>query len=49
MAKIIGYIRVSTIDQDPDRRKADVLKSPKDRDFSDQVEFVTEQISGAKS
>ena len=47
--KTIGYIRVSTIDQDTEKNKEDVIKFARDRGFGDSVEFVTEKVSGAKS
>jgi DNA invertase Pin-like site-specific DNA recombinase len=46
--KVIGYLRVSTIDQDTEKNEADVLKFANDHDFG-KVEFITERISGMKS
>jgi DNA invertase Pin-like site-specific DNA recombinase len=46
--KIIGYIRVSTVDQDTQKNEADILKFANNRDFG-QVEFMSEKISGLKS
>jgi len=43
----IGYLRVSTADQDTDKFRADVLQFANDRDFG-RVEFVSERISGMK-
>ena len=42
--KVIGYIRVSTIDQDTEKNEADILKFANSRDFG-KVEFVSENIS----
>jgi len=44
----IGYLRVSTIDQDTDKNEADVLKFANNRGLG-QVKFITEKISGTKS
>lgn len=44
----VAYLRVSTIDQDTDKNKADVLAFANDRDFG-KVEFVEERVSGRKS
>ena len=46
--KVIGYLRVSTIDQDTEKNEADILKFANQRDFG-KVEFVSEKISGMKS
>ena len=46
--KVIGYIRVSTIDQDTEKNEADILKFANSRDFG-KVEFVSEKISGLKT
>jgi len=45
---VIGYIRVSTVDQDTEKNQADILKFANDREFG-QVEFVEEKVSGIKS
>jgi|SRR6056297_1086098 len=45
--KTIGYLRVSTADQDLDKFRADVLQFANDRDFG-RVEFVQEKVSGKK-
>jgi len=46
-AKTIGYLRVSTTDQDLDKFRADVLEFVNQRDFG-RVEFVQEKVSGKK-
>lgn len=46
--KVIGYLRVSTIDQDTDKNEADVYKFANAHDFG-RVEFVSEKVSGMKS
>lgn len=46
--KVIGYLRVSTIDQDTDKNEAAILKYANNNDFG-KVEFVSEKISGMKS
>jgi DNA invertase Pin-like site-specific DNA recombinase len=46
--KVIGYLRVSTIDQDTGKNESDILKFANSRDFG-KVEFVSEKISGLKS
>lgn len=43
----IGYLRVSTADQDLDKFRADVLQFAMDRSFG-RVEFVQEKVSGKK-
>ncbi|OPL18834.1 MAG: resolvase [Candidatus Aegiribacteria sp. MLS_C] len=47
--KVIGYIRVSTIDQDTEKNKADILKFSNAKGFAGKVQFVEEKISGLKS
>ena len=47
MAQVIGYLRVSTIDQDVDKFRHDILKFANDRNFG-KVSFVEEKISGIK-
>jgi DNA invertase Pin-like site-specific DNA recombinase len=47
--RIVGYLRVSTVDQDTEKNKADVLKFANTKGFLGQVEFVEEKISGMKS
>jgi len=46
-AKTIGYLRVSTTDQDLDKFRADVLEFVNQRDFG-RVAFVQEKVSGKK-
>lgn len=46
--KVIGYLRVSTVDQDTEKNEADVLKFANSKDFG-KVQFVSEKVSGAKS
>ena len=46
--KVIGYIRVSTVDQDTEKNEAAILKYANSRNFG-QVEFVSEKVSGNKS
>lgn len=48
-SKIIGYLRVSTADQDVEKNRADILKFTNDKKFGSHVEFVEEKVSGAKS
>lgn len=47
--KVIGYIRVSTVDQDTEKNKADILKFSNAKGFAGKVHFVEEKISGLKS
>ena len=44
--KTIAYLRVSTIDQDLEKNKADILKLANDKNFG-KVEFVKEKASKA--
>ena len=46
--RTVGYIRVSTIDQDTEKNKAAILTLANDKDFG-KVEFVEEKASGKKS
>lgn len=46
--KTVAYLRVSTIDQDIDKNKADILAFSNDRNFG-KVEFIEEKVSGTKS
>ena len=46
--KVIGYLRVSSLEQDTEKNEAAILKFANDRDFG-KVVFVSEKISGAKS
>lgn len=47
--KVYGYLRVSTIDQDTEKNKADILSFANSKGFIGRVEFVEEKISGLKS
>ncbi|MCP3941657.1 MAG: recombinase family protein [Desulfobacteraceae bacterium] len=47
-SKTIGYLRVSTIDQDIGKNKADILKLANDKDLG-KVLFTEEKISGRVS
>ena len=47
MSKTIGYIRVSTIDQDVEKNKSDILQYANERKIGP-VEWVTEKVSGKK-
>jgi len=47
-SKVIGYLRVSTIEQDTEKNEAAILKFVNDRNFG-QVEFISEKVSGIKS
>jgi DNA invertase Pin-like site-specific DNA recombinase len=44
----VAYLRVSTMDQNTAKNRADVLAFANDRDFG-KVEFVEERVSGRKS
>jgi len=46
--KTTAYLRISTIDQDIEKNKADILKLANDKQFG-YVKFVEEQISGKVS
>jgi len=46
--KVIGYLRVSTADQDPAKNRADVLSFANSKGLL-KVEFVEEKVSGLKS
>ena len=45
MPKTIGYLRVSTIDQDLEKNKADILFLANNKDLG-KVNFVEEKVSG---
>ena len=47
-SKTIAYLRVSTIDQDVEKNKADILQYANAKDFG-QVSFVEEKVSGMLS
>jgi DNA invertase Pin-like site-specific DNA recombinase len=46
--KTIAYLRVSTVEQDLEKNKADILTFANDRDFG-KVKFVEEKVSGTKN
>jgi DNA invertase Pin-like site-specific DNA recombinase len=46
--KTIAYLRVSTVEQDLEKNKADILTFANDRDFG-KVKFVEEKVSGMKN
>ena len=46
--RTIGYLRVSTFDQDTEKNEANVLKFANQKELG-HVEFITEKISGTKS
>ena len=46
--KTVAYIRVSTIEQDTEKNKAEILKLANDKDFG-RVKFIEEKVSGKKS
>ncbi len=46
--KVIGYLRVSTIDQSVEKNETDILRFANSKNFG-KVEFVSEKISGLKS
>lgn len=47
MGKTLGYLRVSTMDQDVEKNKADILKLANDKRLGS-VDWVEEKISGTK-
>ena len=47
MARTIGYLRVSTLDQDVEKNKADILKLANEKRLGD-VDWVEEKVSGVK-
>ncbi|MFC1895385.1 recombinase family protein [Thermodesulfobacteriota bacterium] len=47
--RVVGYLRVSTIDQNTSKNKADVLSFANSKGLIGQVDFVEERISGLKS
>lgn len=46
--KTVSYLRVSTIEQDTEKNKMEILKLANEKDFG-QVQFVEEKASGKKS
>lgn len=47
MSRTIGYLRVSTLDQDVEKNKADILKLANEKKLGN-VEWVDEKVSGTK-
>jgi len=47
-SKVVGYLRVSTADQDLEKNKADILQLANHHDLG-RVRFVEEKISGKVS
>jgi len=43
--KAIGYLRVSTLDQDLEKNKADILKLANEKQIG-KIQFVEEKVSG---
>jgi DNA invertase Pin-like site-specific DNA recombinase len=46
--KTVAYLRVSTVEQDLEKNKADILHLANDKNFG-KVEFIEEKVSGTKS
>jgi DNA invertase Pin-like site-specific DNA recombinase len=46
--KTVGYLRVSTIDQDIEKNRTDILKLANDKDLG-KVHFIEEKVSGTTS
>jgi len=46
--KTIGYLRVSTVDQDLEKKKHEILELANNKDFG-KVEWVEEKVSGKKN
>ena len=46
--KTIAYLRVSTVEQDLEKNKADILSFANNKDFG-KVKFVEEKVSGMKN
>jgi DNA invertase Pin-like site-specific DNA recombinase len=47
MVRVIGYLRVSTADQDVEKNKADILKLANEKKLG-HVEWIEEKVSGTK-
>jgi DNA invertase Pin-like site-specific DNA recombinase len=47
-SKTFAYLRVSTVEQDTEKNKADILQFANDKDFG-KVHFVEEKVSGTKN
>ena len=48
MGKVIGYLRVSTPDQDIEKNKADILRLANEKSLAGKVEWVEEKVSGTR-
>jgi len=48
MGKVIGYLRVSTPDQDVEKNKADILRLANEKNLAGKVEWVEEKVSGTR-
>ncbi len=46
--RVIGYLRVSTKDQDLDKNKSDILHLANEKKLSGHVEWIDEKVSGTK-
>src|SRR5690625_2075718 len=46
---VVAYLRVSTVDQDTDKFKSDILKFANQKGFAGKVEFVAEKVPGLTS
>ncbi len=46
--QVVAYLRVSTVDQDTEKNRADVLAFANSRGFLGRVQFVEEKVSGLK-
>jgi DNA invertase Pin-like site-specific DNA recombinase len=47
--KVYAYLRVSTVDQQTEKNKANILKFVNDKQWGQHVEFLEEHVSGMKS
>ncbi len=47
--KVYAYLRVSTIDQDTEKNKAEILTFANNKGFVGKVQFIEEKVSGLKS
>ncbi len=48
MGRVIGYLRVSTIDQDTEKNKADIRKLLDEKGIVGKIEWIEEKVSGVK-
>lgn len=48
LPRTIGYLRVSTIDQNLEKNRADILHFTNDKKYFGKVEWVEEKVSGTK-